>query len=88
MTRASHSKTEIREYLSRYKAEKGCADCGINNPLVLDFDHIKDKKYNISRMVHDGFLLKEIKKEMAKCEVVCSNCHRIRTYFRLKKKAV
>jgi hypothetical protein len=53
---------------------------------MLDFDHIKDKKYNISRMIHDGFSWKAIKKEVEKCEVVCANCHRVRTHYRLTHK--
>jgi hypothetical protein len=38
-------------------------------------------------MVHDGFSLAAIKKEIEKCEIVCANCHRIRTYNRLTKKS-
>jgi hypothetical protein len=34
-------------------------------------------------MIHDGFSWKAIMKEIQKCEVVCANCHRIRTYARL-----
>jgi hypothetical protein len=37
-------------------------------------------------MIHDGFSWAAIKKEILKCEVVCANCHRIRTYDRLTKK--
>jgi hypothetical protein len=33
-------------------------------------------------MVHDGFSWAAIKKEIAKCDVVCSNCHRVRTHIR------
>jgi hypothetical protein len=54
---------------------------------MLDFDHLKDKKYNISRMIHDGFSWAAIKKEIAKCEVVCANCHRVRTHNRLTNKS-
>jgi hypothetical protein len=37
-------------------------------------------------MIHDGFSWKAIKKEIEKCEVVCANCHRIRTHDRLTNK--
>jgi phenylalanyl-tRNA synthetase alpha subunit len=47
---------------------------------------LKNKKYNVSRMIHDGFSWKAIKKEIEKCEVVCANCHRVRTYNRLTNK--
>lgn len=82
-----YNKQQFKKRLSDIKESSGCADCGVNNPIVLDFDHLKDKKYNISRMIHDGFSWAAIKKEISKCEVVCANCHRIRTHYRLTHKA-
>jgi len=82
----TYNKQELKKRLSEIKEASGCVDCGVNNPILLDFDHLKDKKYNISRMIHDGFSWAAIKKEIAKCEVVCANCHRIRTHNRLTKK--
>jgi hypothetical protein len=76
-------KQAYKQRLVEIKESSGCKDCGESNPIVLDFDHLKDKKYNVSRMIHDGFSWKAIKKEIEKCEVVCANCHRIRTYNRL-----
>jgi transcription elongation factor Elf1 len=77
------NKQELKKRLKEIKETSGCIDCGEKNHIVLDFDHLQDKKYNISRMIHDGFSWAAIKKEIAKCEVVCANCHRIRTYNRL-----
>ena len=76
-------KQQYKKRLAEIKEASGCVDCGIKNHIVLDFDHLRDKKYNISKMVRDGFPWKVIKKEIEKCEVVCANCHRIRTYNRL-----
>lgn len=57
-----------------------CVDCGETNPIVLDFDHVKDKKsFNVSTAVKRGLLWKKIMNEIAKCEVRCSNCHRMKT---------
>jgi hypothetical protein len=59
-----------------------CLDCKKNfPPYVMDFDHVKGtKKFSIgSEKTH---ALDTIKKEIEKCEVVCSNCHRIRTWNR------
>jgi uncharacterized protein YktB (UPF0637 family) len=78
-----YDKQEFKNRLAKIKEKSGCVDCGINNHIILDFDHLKDKKYNISRMIHDEFSWAAIKKEIAKCEVVCANCHRIRTHDRL-----
>jgi hypothetical protein len=84
---AHQNKQQLKKILSEIKESSGCVECGITNHIVLDFDHLRDKKYNISRMVHDGFSLAAIKKEIEKCEIVCANCHRIRTYNRLTKKS-
>jgi hypothetical protein len=83
----NQNKQQFKKQLSEIKETSGCVDCGVTNPIVLDFDHLKDKKYNVSRMIHDGFSWAAIKKEIAKCEVVCANCHRIRTHYRLTHKA-
>jgi len=54
-----------------------CVDCGIDEPVVLVFDHVGDapKKYSISKMVFDGASIKAIEAEIEKCEVRCANCH-------------
>jgi hypothetical protein len=80
---AAYNKQQFKSRLQKIKEDSGCVDCGVCNHIVLDFDHLKDKKYNISRMIHDGFSWAAIKKEISKCEVVCANCHRIRTHDRL-----
>lgn len=62
-----------------------CADCKNSfDPICMDFDHLdgKDKEYNVSRMVSETHSLTNILNEIAKCEVVCSNCHRLRTLHR------
>ena len=82
-----YNKQQFKQRLKEIKENAGCKDCGETNHIVLDFDHLSNKKYNVSRMIHDGFSWAAIKKEIAKCEVVCSNCHRIRTHNRLTSKA-
>jgi hypothetical protein len=60
-----------------------CADCGGTfPPYVMDFDHLGDavKRFNVSATHRYGW--EEILREMAKCELVCANCHRIRTHQR------
>ena len=47
-------------------------------PECMDFDHINgDKNYNVGKLV--GHTRATIDAELAKCEVVCANCHRTRT---------
>jgi len=59
-----------------------CTDCKISDPRVLQYDHIpgSDKKFSISRAC-SGMTIswKRIKEEIDKCEIVCANCHQIRT---------
>jgi hypothetical protein len=61
---------------------KPCMDCGQTFPLCcMDYDHRvpADKKKEIGRMLAEGSP-KALKKEIAKCDVVCANCHRVRTH--------
>ena len=58
-----------------------CNDCGKTfPPYVMDFDHrnSNDKTMDVSQMTSRS--LTEIQAEIEKCDVVCSNCHRIRTH--------
>jgi hypothetical protein len=68
-----------RAYVDQIKVERGCADCGYNaNPIALDFDHVRgDKVCDVSKAKLRSMAL--LVDEIAKCEVVCANCHRIRT---------
>lgn len=62
-----------------------CKDCGVSYPYyVMDFDHrnSSEKKFSLSKYNQIGNLEK-IKAEIAKCDVVCANCHRERTFGRI-----
>ena len=71
---------ENREKLLEYFKEHHCVKCGENNPIVLDFDHRdeKEKKYGISNMI-TSYNWVTILTEIQKCDVLCANCHRIKT---------
>ena len=77
---------EIREYLRKEK-DIPCKDCGLKYPYyVMDFDHRPNEKkiYNLAQMARVKPSLDVVIEEVAKCDVVCSNCHRIRTHNRTK----
>lgn len=60
-----------------------CTDCGgVFPPCVMDFDHRdpSQKKGNIGNMVGQGRSNASIASEIAKCDLVCANCHKIRTF--------
>lgn len=70
-----------RKYIQKAKS-KPCTDCGIKYPYwVMDFDHVRGKKrFNLNRLSKVSASWETIDAEIAKCEVVCSNCHRDRTH--------
>ena len=72
---------ERTRFLLDYFVTHPCTDCGEADPIVLEFDHLRDKEFNISSGL-SGFKWQTILDEMAKCEVVCANCHRRRTNLR------
>lgn len=81
-SRRLNRKNKIRQWKIDYLQGKFCVDCGINNIIVLEFDHLYNKKYNIAQIHNHGVSLNNFIQEIQKCEVVCANCHRIRTAHR------
>lgn len=79
---ANKAEKRGREFLTQIKMSTGCVDCGYRKaPEALDFDHVfGEKSYNVGMRI--SVTPETLKKEIAKCEVVCANCHRIRTYER------
>lgn len=60
-------------------------DCALTFPYyVMDFDHRPDevKLFNIAEYARLKPSMAQLEAEIAKCDVICSNCHRIRTYER------
>ena len=78
------TKADRRTYLIELKGGK-CVDCGYNeHPAAFEFDHLKDKAYAISNMLNNCYKWETILQEVEKCELVCANCHRVRTHNRRK----
>ncbi len=67
------------DFLIEYLSQHPCVDCGEDDIVVLEFDHQRDKLLNVSVLSREGYSLDKLKQEIAKCEVVCANCHRRRT---------
>jgi hypothetical protein len=77
-TRNLELRAERTALLIEYFESHPCSDCGETDPVVLEFDHLRDKKFNIGGQLTNypwDVLLAEIEK----CEVVCGNCHKRRT---------
>lgn len=77
---ATAKRTKIINDLNKLKLELGCKDCGYKeNHAALQFDHLPQfkKVSEVSSLAVSG--TKALEEELAKCEVVCANCHCIRT---------
>jgi len=68
--------------LIELKNSSNCMECGKSYPhYIMDFDHVKgEKRYNLSQIRNHS--LQTVKREIEKCDIVCVNCHRVRTYNR------
>jgi hypothetical protein len=68
---------ELHLWMASYLKEHPCVDCGNDDILVLEFDHIEDnKEHNVGTLLKNYLNLEKVKNEVAKCEVRCVNCHR------------
>ncbi|MGN7859566.1 hypothetical protein ACTJI8_03200 [Microbacterium sp. 22303] len=70
------------ERMIEYLLVHPCVDCGIADPVVLEFDHLPEftKRFEIARAITASTRSwAAIAEEISKCEVVCANCHRRRT---------
>lgn len=69
--------------MSVLQASGGCKDCGETDIMVLEFDHVVGRKIGgISKLANDGVSTEKLLREIKKCDVVCANDHRRRTYRR------
>jgi hypothetical protein len=73
---------ERKAYIDSFK-NKPCMDCGKEFPnYCMDFDHVRGKKNDNLSTMKSNRTFKRILEEINKCELVCANCHRIRTHNR------
>jgi hypothetical protein len=76
-------KDYLAQYLKDLKEKNPCMDCKVSYPYyMMDFDHVRGtKQANVAELINT-LSKKRLDEEIAKCEIVCSNCHRARTYAR------
>ena len=77
--RRDHRAAELRSWLRNYLADHPCVDCGETNIDLLDFDHLRDKRDNVSTLARGAVSFEVLKAEVDKCDVRCANCHRRKT---------
>jgi hypothetical protein len=69
----------LRAYVLEHLNRRPCVDCQEHDPVVLEFDHLDEKNANIAALVAGTATKRALDLEIARCEVVCANCHRRRT---------
>jgi len=69
-----------RDFVRRVKRLGSCSECVEDRWYCLDFHHCGDKEFELSDMVHSGYSIIKIKKEIRKCKLLCANCHREEHY--------
>lgn len=71
----------VVEWINRYLEEHPCVWCGEDNPIVLEFDHIDHgaKRWEIARAIALVPSVSSLELEVSKTQVLCANCHRIKT---------
>lgn len=69
----------LAAWFRELKSTLSCTKCGESHPATLQFHHLngKDKTMNVSYIVTGGWGKKRILEEIAKCKVLCANCHSI-----------
>lgn len=74
-------RAELQEWYTKYKATLHCRNCGEWRPECLHFHHRdpRQKEFNVSEWIRNGVSLETLKAEIAKCDVLCANCHAIET---------
>ena len=74
-------KKQIRHWFNQLRANLCCETCGLegsDNPWAIEFHHrdSRQKRHEVSYMIANGYAKKTISAEIAKCKVLCANCHR------------
>ena len=81
MPKQLERKLDNRNYIRSLKDNKPCVDCNVPYRYYqLDYDHKDKKKINVGRISTHSKAY--IDKEIAKCDLICANCHRERTHKR------
>jgi len=79
--RTKERKDKIRRHIFDYLNQSECKVCGEKDPVVLQFDHRdpSEKNFALSEAVGRKMSIKRINEEIAKCDILCANCHARRT---------
>jgi hypothetical protein len=70
-----------RRFVHQFLLAHPCVQCGETDPIVLEFNHLDPtaKAGNLCDLVHGRSSLARLRAEIARCEVLCANCHQRHT---------
>lgn len=82
--RARTRRKERKEWFKELTKDIKCKNCSENDPACMDFHHRdpNTKSGLVSRLLNELRSKESVLKEMAKCDILCSNCHRKYHYYR------
>ena len=74
---SAKSRKVFKDKWAEFKASLSCTKCGESHPATLDFHHVVRDKTNkkVFKLVHNRNWT-ALMDEIAKCVVLCANCHR------------
>ena len=72
-------RNEARIKVMEYLVDHPCEECKETDIVVLEFDHLRDKEFDISCAISGGYSWSRVSKEIDKCRVLRANCHRRHT---------
>lgn len=77
-TAVTKRRKEITSYINEIKSKLHCINCKENHVACLDFHHRNpdEKDFTIATAMLHGYKKDKILEEIAKCDVLCANCHR------------
>lgn len=81
--RAKDKRSTNRKFVQEYKHGKSCDDCKIEYPgHIMQYDHVSGEKICNLNSMYRTHSMDAILEEIAKCDIVCANCHSHRTWMR------
>jgi hypothetical protein len=77
LTKIYERRERLWEFYNQLKENLECTQCGESHPATLQFHHLDPQKkdFNLSESIRQGYSAERIKREIAKCTVLCANCH-------------
>lgn len=75
--RVSQNRKKVKAFVLAIKLEAKCRDCPESHPACLSFHHrdSERKLFNIGDAVREGLGIERVAEEVAKCDILCHNCH-------------